>query len=84
MGRDVKKPVSVGFTDSVLQKMDNECLELGMSRSAFLSMCVNLYFKNQEAMSLLGRANTLLTQAQSMQNEMQTNLWEQEVIMSKG
>lgn len=84
MGKEVKKPITVGFTDSLLQKVDNECLELGMSRSAFLAMCINTYFRNQEAMSLLSHANDLMYKAQSMQESMQTNLWNQEVSMSKG
>lgn len=80
---DIKRPISVGFTQTLLDKIDSESKSLGVSRSAFIAMAVNTYFRNQEAMSLLSQANNLFEQAQKLQNDAQINLWNEQLSITK-
>lgn len=78
-----KTSISIGITPSLLNRIDDECLEVGMTRSSFIAMCISTYFRNQEAMALLNNANDLLAKAEQMQNEAQMNLWNAEVAKSE-
>lgn len=83
MATELKQSISIGVTPSLLNKVDTEAKELGMTRSAFFSMCANIYFRTMEAQEVLRNANDLLAKAQALQNSEQINLWNMEVESKK-
>ena len=76
MGRVNKQAISIGIANQLLEKVDTSSKELGMNRSAFITMCITQYFKNEEAMSLLAQAKSLYEQARLMEERQQINFYE--------
>lgn len=76
MGRVNKQAISIGIANQLLEKVDMSSKELGMNRSAFITMCITQYFKNEEAMSLLAQAKSLYEQARLMEERQQINFYE--------
>ena len=77
MGRRVnKQAISIGIANQILDRVDAESKKLGMNRSAFITMCISQYFKNEEALSLLAQAQDLYEKARVMQDNMQVNFYE--------
>lgn len=83
MGR-IKATATIGITRDVLAKVDEEADKLGINRSAFITLCINQYFKNEEAISILNRAQSLWEQVQAMQAQEQFTLYDKEEAVSKG
>ncbi len=73
---------SINFKPDLLEKIDKEAKSLSMSRSAFLNMCVNQYFRTEEAKDLLAKASELFEMAKSMQDA-QGNTYYQTLLTQK-
>ena len=80
---EVKTNISIGMMPSLIKRIDEEARSLGLSRSAFLAVCANMYFRNQEATEMLSRASDLFQKAQELQAENQLNLWNKEIEITK-
>lgn len=71
----IKKTFSVTMSPALLQKLDDQCAEYGMNRSAFIAMAVTMYLKTEEAKSVLTSAATTVQTMKELQDAQQIALW---------
>lgn len=77
MGNRVnKQAISIGIANEILARVDKESKYLGLNRSAFITMCISQYFKNEEALSLLSQAQDLYEKARVMEERQQLSFYE--------
>lgn len=70
-----KKTFSVTMSPSLLEKLDAQCAEYGMNRSAFIAMTITMYLKTEEAKSALMSASTTAQTMKEIQDAQQIALW---------
>lgn len=74
MGHRIQRTATIGIAPKLMDKIDAEAQNLSLSRSAFITMCVNQYFKNEEALSLLAQARDLYVEAKAIADNAQLSL----------
>ncbi len=72
-----KTNFSISMAYDILDKVNAECASLGLDRSSFITMAVNQYFKNQEAVSLLSQVQNLWEEIKTKQAEEQITFYDE-------
>ena len=68
--------VTITLRNNIIEKVDEEAQNMGTTRSAFVAMCVNQYFKHEEALQLVQKASDLYEQVRQMADSQQVTLFE--------
>lgn len=72
----ITKTISITMSPALYEKMESEAENLGMNRSAFISLALNQYFKSTEALLAVEKLREAMLQAQALKDESQINLFE--------
>ena len=71
---------TVSLRPDVRKKLDEEADRLGIDRTAMISLCINQYFRTEEAYNLLNKATDLYEQARQMAEAQQVTLWDSQQV----
>ena len=75
MANRTKTPFSITMSPTLLKKLDEQCEEYGMNRSAFISMAVTMFLKTEEAKSIIAQTSNVVQTMKEMQDAQQIALW---------
>lgn len=75
MANRTKRGFSVTMSPSLVEKIDQQCEEYGMNRSAFIAMAVTMFLKTEEAKNALIQTSTAVQTMKEMQDAHQIALW---------
>lgn len=70
-----KRTFSVSMSPSLLDKVDAECSELGLTRSAFFALLSSSYFRGIEATQALANTSQITELIKQQQQREQISLW---------
>lgn len=57
---------SVSLGDKLATFVDKESKDMGISKNAFIALCINSYKKQEESISMTGQFQDMLTQAAAL------------------
>lgn len=71
---------TVTLRPEIRKKLDEEAQKLGIDRSGMVALCINQYFRTEEAYNLLNKATDLYEQARQMAEAQQVTLWDSQQV----
>lgn len=66
-----KPAVTITLAKSVLERLDKEAEELGIDRSGMVAVCINQYFRSNDALQAIQQASDLMEQATLLRDSAQ-------------
>lgn len=71
---------TVTLRPDIRAKLDAEANKLGIDRSGMISLCINQYFRSEEALTLLNKATDLYEKVEKMAEAQQVTLWDSQQV----
>lgn len=69
-----KAKIAISISQSQNEWLDNKSKEMGMNKSALISLCINNYMQSQEMIASISDMSGLIKQMQEIKNALPDNL----------
>lgn len=71
-------PITITLSPALYEQMNSEAESMGLTRSAFVTLCLNQYFKSTEALHAVDKLQEAMAKLQELQDQAQLNIFNQE------
>lgn len=69
-------PITITLSPAIYEQMNQEAEKMGMTRSAFVTLALNQYFKSTQALYAVDQLKELLAKAEQIKDESQISLYQ--------